>query len=177
MKSLERNLSNFSNYYRLLGLGFGLLGIIFLNLDYLRAQSRESFTIDVSVPPIQRISVQKAKSFPFISGSDFDRGYVEDRGAVTMLISSNVPWRAVANVPKANLYVSPGKFKSVDSMQWRISSNAFRSFSLGPIVVSEGSGGVKDHKIVIDYRLKLGWDNTPPGRWEFEPEYRIEPNF
>ena len=174
MKSLERNLINLS---RLLGMGFGLLGIIFLNLDYLRAQSRESFTIEVSVPPIQKISVHKVKLFPSIRGSDFDRGYVEDRGAVTLLISSNVPWRAVANVPKANLYVSPGKFKSVEDVQWRITSNAFRSFSLGPIVVAEGNGALKDHKIVIDYRLKLGWDDTPPGRWEFEPEYRIEPNF
>lgn len=166
-----------SNLSRILSLGFGLLGIIFLSIDYPRAQSRESFTIEVSVPPIQKISVQKVKSFPSINGSDFDRGYVEDREAVTLLISSNVPWRVVANVPKANLYVNSGEFKSVDSMQWRIRSNAFRSFSVGPIVVAEGDGGVKGHNIVIDYRLKLGWDDTRPGRWEFEPEYRIEPNF
>ncbi len=40
----------------------------------------------------------------------------------------------------------------------------------------EGKGGIKDQTIKLDYRMNISWIDTPPGKWEFEPEFRIEPD-
>ena len=171
--SLKSQKLHLIDSFRILGLFFLLFG----SLTTLNAQDHESLTAYLSVPIIQKLSVQDARSFPSMGTGDIERGYIEVKDAVTLFVSSNVSWRVVISSPKTNLYVSPGRFKSVEDFQWRVGRNPFRSISQNPVVVMAGEGGVKGYKIVIDYRLKLGWHNTPPGRWELEPEFRVEPNY
>ncbi len=153
-----------------------LLFLFHFNQSVLQAQDRESFYVEVSVPHIQELAIENTKPFPRIDGNDMSKGYVEQRNAVTLSVSSNVPWRVVIYTRRVNLYVTPGRFKPVGHFQFRAGNFRFRSISSNPVTVMEGKGGVKNFKIVIDYRLKIGWSD-PPGRFDFQPQFRIEPNY
>lgn len=171
MKSLNNKLPSPARQFG------GLVCLFVVHFTFINAQYHKSFSVEVSLPLIQELSVQSTKPFPSISISDFDKGNITVKNAVYLSLSSNVPWKVLVVVPKENLYISPGKLKRIENIQWRIGSNLFQPFSVGSIVVATGEGGLKNNRIGIDYRLKLGWRDTPPGRWEFDPQFRIEPNY
>ena len=154
-----------------------LLGLLLFMQNILQGQDREFFTAEVSVPPIQKLYIEDTKLFPAISASDYNKGYMALKDAVILSVSSNIPWRVVIYTHKVNLYVTPGKLKSIEHFQWRSGSAPFRSISSNPLTVIQGKAGVKDYKIVIDYRIKIGWKNTPTGKLDFQPKFRIEANY
>ena len=168
MKSLNKSLS-----LRVLLLSF--LCLFNCKQPFLQAQERKSLTLEVSVPPVQKLIIVETRSFPNIDSDDFNRGYIELIDAVTLSVSSNVPWRVVIFMHRANLYATPKSVKPVDSFQWRKGHNKYQSISPEPVVILEGSGCVKDFTFTLDYRLKLSWQGSPPGRLDFQPEFRIEP--
>lgn len=141
--------------------------LFFFIYNFTYAQNSKSLSLEFSLPAIQKLSIENTKSFQSISAMDYDKGYMEIKNAVTLSVSSNIPWKAVIYTNRVNLYVSPGKYKSVDNFQWRAGSKPFQSISKEPKVILEGNAGVKDLKIDIDYRLNVGWKNTLTGRWEF----------
>ena len=153
--------------------GFSII-LFFLIYNFIYAQDSGSLSLEISVPDIQQLYIEDIKSFPPITPMDYDKGYMEIKNAVTLSVSSNVPWKVVVFTNRVNLYVSPGKFKSVDNFQLREGLKPFQTISKEPKVVLEGKAGVKDLKIDIDYLLNVSWKNTPTGRWEFQPEFRIE---
>jgi len=141
----------------------------------LLGQTTQSLSTFVSVPPLQEIQVQCDQSFPDIFVQDIQTGYIDINQAVRLTVFSNVPWRIVVRATSENLYVSPRKFKSVNDLKWRIGAESYQSLATVPIVLAQSNEPAKNATIMIDYRLILGWKNTPPGRWEVEPEFRIEP--
>ena len=151
--------------------------LFILNQSFLLANEREVVTFENTVPVLQKLTFENRKSFPEISAEDFHKGYVELKDAVTLSVSSNIPWKVVVFTNQINLYKTRGEFKSVENFQWRVNSNKFQSISRDEKVIKEGEGGIRDHKIKIDYRMKVGWKDTPPGKWEFKPEFRILPDF
>ncbi len=172
-----KTISIFSSLYHLKRtfLFISLFYFIILNQNLLLADEREVITLEYSVPVTQELTIEGRKSFPEISQGDYDRGYIELKDAITLQISSNIPWQVVIFSNQINLYKSRGKFKSVDNFQCRIGSEPYQSISKNPVVIMEGKGGIKDQTIKLDYRMKLDWNDTPPGKWEFKPEFRIEP--
>ncbi len=150
--------------------------IIFLfSINFLYADERKELIIEANIPVIQKLTVTETKSFPQISDDDFRKGYIELKDAATLMVSSNIPWKIIINSDQFNLYRSQEKFKSVENFQCRVGSAAYQSISNNELVIMEGEGGIIDYTIRLDYRMKVSWIDTPPGRWEFKPEFRIEP--
>ena len=156
-------------------LGFALLCSVICGYSQLSAQEYEPIELGVSVPPIQKLTIVETKLFPDINSEDFNRGYIELKDAVTLSISSNVPWRVVISAPRTNLYTTPRSVKPIDSFQWRGKTNIFQSISIEPVLAFEGSNCVKDYTCTLDYRLNLSWGSTPPGMMDIQPEFLIKP--
>jgi len=155
---------------------FVLLCSVICGQCLLSAQEYEPIELDVSVPPIQKLMIVETKSFPDIDSDDFSRGYIELKDAVTLSISSNVPWRVVIFLPRTNLYATPKSVKQIDSFQWRGENTNYQSISFEPVLAFEGSSCVKDYIYTVDYRLNLSWVSTPPGRLDIQPKFLIEPS-
>ncbi|MBC8213169.1 MAG: hypothetical protein H8E71_00800 [Candidatus Marinimicrobia bacterium] len=155
------------------------LSIVFLffiyNFTY--NQNTQSLSLEFSLLPVQKLFIENTKSFPPINASDYEANNIGINDAVTLSVSSNVPWKVVIFTNQMNLYKSFGKYKPVQKFQWRSGAKSFQSISNKPEVVLQGEAGVKDLKIKLDYRLKLDWKNTPPGMWGFRPEFKIERNY
>ena len=156
--------------------GFALLCSISCGQGLLSAQEFEPLALEVNVPPVQRLMIMETKPFSNIDSEDFNRGYIELKDAVTLSVSSNVPWRVVIFLPRTNLYTTKGKVKPVDSFQWREGNSNYQSISFEPVLVSEGSGCIKDYTFEIDYRLILSWEKTSPGMLDIQPKFLIEPS-
>ena len=150
--------------------------LFIFNQNILSADEREVFTVEASIPRIQELTIENIKPFPTIGADDYNRGYVDLKDAVTLSVSSNIPWKIVIYTNKINLYKSRGKFKSVEDFQCKVGSEPYQSISQKPLVIAKGKRGIQDHKIKIDYRMKTNWGDTPPGKWELKPEFRIEPD-
>ena len=120
-----------------------------------------------------RLKIENSKTFPEIDIADLNRGYIEVKDAVCLSVSSNVPWQVVIFTNAVNLYDTPKKFKSIDHFHWRVSPKSFQPISSKPAVVKTG-GRVHNYKIKVDYRIDVSWRDTPPGSWQFRPEFRIE---
>jgi len=155
-----------------------LISILFLSIVFhvsLLGQATHSISTFISIPPIQDIQIQSNHSFPEIYVQDINNGHIDIDRAVRLTVFSNVPWRIVIRSSSENLYVSPGRFKSVNDLKWRVGSQIYQSLSGVVIVVARSNQPAKNEIIEVDYRLIIGWKNTPPGRWEVDPEFRIEP--
>ena len=150
--------------------------LFIFNQNILSADEREVFTVEASIPRIQELTIENIKPFPTIGADDYNRGYVDLKDAVTLSVSSNIPWKIVIYTNKINLYRSRGKFKSVDNFKCRVGSEPYQTFSQNEGIIVEGKGGIKDQTIKLDYRMNISWIDTPPGKWELKPEFRIEPD-
>ena len=132
MKYLNKNLN--SRYY-LCGRILLLLGLLLFKQNILQGQDREFFTAEASVPPIQKLNIEDTKLFPAISANDYNKGYMDLKDAVILSVSSNIPWRVVIYTHKVNLYVTPGRLKSIEHFQWRSGNTPFRSIYSNPHTV------------------------------------------
>lgn len=150
-----------------------VLILFFFIYNFAYTQNNQSLSLEFSLQPIQKLIFENSKSFPPINIHDYEREYLEIKDAVTLSISSNVPWKVVVFTNQINLYKSYRKFKSVNNFKWRSSFKPFQSISNTPKVILRGKAGVKDFKIELDYLIKLNWKNTPPGRWEFQPVFKL----
>jgi hypothetical protein len=150
-----------------------IIGLTAIIPFVLIALERQSIRVEVIVPPITRLRTENSKPFPEIDTADFNRGYIELKDAVTLSVSSNVPWKLVIFTKAVNFYDTAGKFKSIDHFHWSVNRKSFQPLSSKPAVVMAGKM-TRNYIIKLDYRIELSWHDTPPGRWKLWPEFRIE---
>ncbi len=139
------------------------------------AQDRASVYADILIPPIVELTVENKRTFPELSIVDMKRGSIELQNAVRLIVYSNSPWKISIHSQNDNLYITPNAYKPIQDFQWRITGGTYQSISRSPITVITSDKGVVAKELFLDYRLLLGWENTPPGHWEFEPIFEISP--
>lgn len=152
------------------------ISCLFALFCFLQAQNSVSITVENQLPVLHEFSVLQAAVFPVVLAKDIDIGYIDAVKPLKLQISSNVNWQLVATVPQGNLYLTPGQYKSVQSMQWKAANKTYKSFTnTGPTIITQGEAGVHELSIDVFYRLLLNWKDSSPGQWMFTPQFSIQP--
>jgi len=103
---------------------------------------------------------------------DLARGFIEQRDAVELDISSNIPWRITINTNNGDMGLSADGSTAKPVSDFQVRGNGdYQSVSNEDQTILEGSGGV--FKVELDYRLLFDPQEHKDGDYTLTLTYTI----
>lgn len=105
--------------------------------------------------------------------ADFALGYIEEKGALTLVAASNIPWTVKVHALESNMGVSEdGSYvKPLSDFALRVNGGGY--FSVTPFDQVLASGDVGSHPLIIDYKVKTERESNKNGDYGLTLVYTI----
>ncbi|MBB63840.1 MAG: hypothetical protein CMO81_02130 [Waddliaceae bacterium] len=138
----------------------------FISLSLWGAQEL-NVLVQMTVPPLQNLELsQNSLNMPESKTEDFDRGYIDFPDALTLNISSNVPWKVLVHTEDLTL-TNRNPPKPLADLLWKRSKrNRYRALRNKTRRVARSQNPVFDRKIDLDFRVLLDWVDDSPGNYQ-----------
>jgi len=134
--------------------------------------------LNISIPPIQTLSLVHSHNFPEPDPSDLDHGFIKLDGCIELEVSSNIPWKIIAYTNESSEilnYKTLYKPDEYENIQLKTGNNPFINISTIPIEISSGTNKIQQQQVIVDCKRLVGWHKTNPGKWRVEPIFKIVP--
>jgi hypothetical protein len=129
----------------------------------------EQIGFSASVSPLHKFSLNSdLYTFPNVNKDDFDRGYIEANGALSIKVYSNADWSLLVKTPDRSMSANGGKTqKSLETILWRNhESGEYSAISnTDSLIVSKASPS-NGKTFPLDFRILLDLEKDAPGEYE-----------
>lgn len=149
------------------------------------ADDSATVTVSLTIPVIQTLSMEQggdldppdtsvtaAYIIPYPTDQDFERGWIEARGAVTLVVKSNTDWVIEVRALSEDMGGSFSYRKPVGDFRVRRSdgNDGYMTITDEEQVLAGGTNGV--FELNLDYKVLLG-EGYSPGGYKIIIFYRI----
>ena len=131
-------------------------------------RNSKTINLDLSINPIQKLSLLNSKEFNNIEVEHLKNGYIELENCVELKVKSNVPWVLIA-------YDDSFQESAQNNYKIRISGNPYISLTHNEKKIFQGNSVTSGEIIYIDCKRLVNWNTTKPGPWEFSPLFKLLP--
>lgn len=129
----------------------------------------------VSIPVLQSMNLSPGSFiFPDVSGTNLDQGFLEERDAATVTVSSNMAWQLTIQSEDSDMGKVENNVKPLSDFLWKKSSDSqYTAMSTNGKVVDSSSRFADHEKIELDYKMLVGWTRDTPGTYGLTLRFRL----
>lgn len=130
------------------------------------AQGVGMLSVHCTVPEIQVLEASSGTYvFPNPTEDDFNAGFVQGDGALTVAVKSNTAWEVTVSTRDTSLGTVNGHTKPLDDLLFRTGGGAFRPISSSPAVLDSLPSATSGKELDLDLRMLLDWEADQAGAY------------